>query len=378
MRAVQGPAVLPGAEAAFWLYSRLGSWLLLTLPLVLLLYPDGRMPGRGRWRTAALVSLAATSLLPLSLLVVPSRLAYAAEGEPLPAALSGLDLDPTTLRGLPDAFWEGLLPAALGAVALSLVVPFAVWSAATAPVGPGAAAAAVAGLGGARGAGRHAHLRVAPGRVDLGRPVVAVTVIGAAVGTGIVRPGLVDIDALLGGTVLYVLLGAALLLGDLAVLAGTGLLLGDRLDERQAALLALALVAAVYLPLRDVLWRGVRRLVVGGREDPYRVVSSLAEQLEHAPGAQAELEAVARAVALAFRARYVRVEVDQPDGSRLLASTGSEPDRTRVLPVGYRGEEIGRLVLPARGAAGERFRPGPPAAGRPRPADRRRGPGRRT
>jgi signal transduction histidine kinase len=111
----------------------------------------------------------------------------------------------------------------------------------------------------------------------------------------------------------------------------------------------------VYLPARDLLWRLVRRLVVGDREDPYRVVSSLAEELERSADPQQELEAVARAVARAFRARYVAVEVDQPDGTRQRASTGTAPEVTRTLPVGYRGEEIGRLVLPARGAAGTRL-----------------------
>ncbi len=356
--AVQADPHLPGAAVAFWTYQRLGAFLLLTLPLVLLLYPDGRLPGGRGWRTASLLSLAATCVLPVTSLVVPARLAYAADGSTAgaPAVLAGVPLDPTTARWLPDAFWEAVLPVAFGLVAVSLLVPFA-------------AAVRRYRTGGAEDrrqmrwllwAGLVSVLVMLSSTVlpdawtSLGL-LAAVTVTATAAAVGIVRPGLVDVDALLGGTVVYTLLGAALLLADLAVLAGTGLLLGDRVGERQAALLALALVTAVYLPLRDVLWRSVRRVVVGGREDPYRVVSSLAEELERSEGTQAELEAVSRAVAQAFRAPYVRVEVDQPDGTRLLATTGSEPSATRVLPVGYRGEEIGRLVLPARGAAGERL-----------------------
>ena len=206
--------------------------------------------------------------------------------------------------------------------------------------------------------------------------LVAVTLAGAAVGVGIVRPTLVDVDALLGGTVVYALLGTALLLADLAVLAGTGLLLGDRVGERQAALLALALVTAVYLPLRDVLWRGVRRLVVGGRDDPYRVVSSLAEELERSAGPQEELEAVARAVARAFRAPYVRVEVDQPDGSqarrRHRHRAGGGPGPARGVP--RAGDRPARAARPRRGRRAA-VGPRPAAARRPRPADRRGGPG---
>jgi hypothetical protein len=116
---------LPGAELAFWFFQRVGALLLLSLPLVLLLYPNGRLPG-GRWRIAALASLASTALLPLVLLVVPSDVAQSAAGTPLPAPLHGLDLDLTTMTGLPDGAWTVLLRVAFAAVPLSLLVPFAV------------------------------------------------------------------------------------------------------------------------------------------------------------------------------------------------------------------------------------------------------------
>ena len=87
-----------GAEIAFWIYQRLGASLLLSLPLVLLLYPDGRLP-RGRWRLASILGLASTALLPAVLLVVPSDIANADAGVTDPAPFAGLDLDLTTIHG---------------------------------------------------------------------------------------------------------------------------------------------------------------------------------------------------------------------------------------------------------------------------------------
>src|SRR5688572_1874938 len=79
------------------------------------------------------------------------------------------------------------------------------------------------------------------------------------------------------------------------------------------------LVVAICLPLREPLWRAVRRWVLGEREEPYRVVSGLAERLERTDGAEEELLAVAAAVAEAFRSPHVGVEVEQVGGGRRIA-----------------------------------------------------------
>jgi signal transduction histidine kinase len=91
--------------------------------------------------------------------------------------------------------------------------------------------------------------------------------------------------------------------------------------------------------------------VVGERDDPYAVVSELAERLEDSTAGDAQLLVVARSVADAFRVRYVGVELYQPGGETVLAEHGSRPERTRQLPITYRGEQIGSLLLPEGGVA---------------------------
>ena len=268
---------------SFWVYQRLGAGLLLVLPLVLVLYPDGRLPV-GRWRALALVGLVATSLLPLTLVAAPADVAQPASGAgALPAAFGSLDLDMVTLP-LPDAAWSVLLRVSYLALALSLLAPFAVvvreyrlatglrrtrmrwllW------------AAVVDVL-------LMLTIRLLPGNVGSVGLVVAVVVTAGSVAVGITRPDLVDVDRLLGGTLLYGALLVAAFVLDLLILGAAGRLLGGRLSDDQALVLAVFLVTAVYAPLRHRVWRAVRRWVLGERDDPYRVVAALAERLEDSP-----------------------------------------------------------------------------------------------
>jgi len=335
-----------GAEPAFWLYQRLGASLLLSLPLVLLLYPDGRLP-RGRWRALSIAGLASTALLPLVLLVAPSDLAQADSGTgPVPAPFAGLNLDLTTLH-LPDAVWTTLLPLAGALTSVSLIVPFlVVVGRYRRSAGDPERRARMRWLLWAAVVGLLVMLssRVLPPAWTSFGLTAAVGLTGVALVIGIVRPQLFDIDRLLGGTVLYAALAASVLLVDALVLGVAGVLLGDRLAAREAAVVALLVVTAVYGPLRHRLWLLVRRLVLGRRDDPYRVVAGLAERLEQSDSPDDELLAVARSVAEAFRSPYVAVEVD-----RVVASYGTAPAEVRALPITYRGGEIGRLLLPAHG-----------------------------
>ena len=344
MYATEQDPARPGAALAFWTYQRLGSALLLSLPLVLLLYPDGRLPS-GRWRVAALVSLAWTALLPAVLLVVPADVAQSVV-EPVPEPVRNLDLDLTTLP-LPDAVWPPLLRVAFAAVPVSLLVPFAVvvhrYRAATGEARTRMRWLVWAGLVDVLVMLLVFVLPAAWTSIGLS---VAVGLTGLAVAAGIARPQVVDVDRLLRGTLLYGALAAAVVAVDVAVVAAAGGLLGARLAEREAAIAALLVVIAVYGPLRHRLWLFVRRLALGRREDPYGVVAGLAEQLERSDGPEDQLLAVARTVAEAFRSRYVGVEVYRTGGQRLLAEHGQRPAATQALPITYRDEEVGRLLLP--------------------------------
>jgi signal transduction histidine kinase len=347
---VEQPA-LAGASVAHFVFQRLGAWLLLAIPLLLLLYPDGRFP-TGRWRLVAWAGLAATLLLPLTLVAVPARVAEAGSATGgIPAQFRTLDLDPLTLP-LSDGVWTVLLRVAFALLAVSLVPVLAVVVHRYRTAGGTERlrmrwllwAAVVDVL-------LMLTLQLLPPQLESWGLVLAVVVTSAAVAVGITRPDVVDVDRLLGGTVLYAVLLLATFVLDLLVLGLAGVVLGDRLDSDQSLVLAVLVVALAYAPLRHRLSRLVRRWAMGERDDPYAVVSELAERLEDSTAGDAQLLVVARSVADAFRVRYVGVELHQPSGETVLVQHGVRPAGTRPLPVTYRGERIGTLLLPVDGVA---------------------------
>ena len=139
------------------------------------------------------------------------------------------------------------------------------------------------------------------------------------------------------------------MLVDLAVLGRLSTLLDESLADREVVLVVLLVTALLYAPLRSWFAGGVRRLVLGDRDNPYDTVAGLASTLETADEGPAQLAAVARAVAQAFGIGFVSVEVDRTGGERLVATHGERPEQTRTLPITYRDAPVGRLVLPARG-----------------------------
>ncbi|MGI5243617.1 sensor histidine kinase [Dactylosporangium sp. CA-139066] len=333
-----------GAAEAYWVYQRVGAGLLLWLPLLLLCYPDGRLP-RGRWRWAALASLGATAVLPLTLLFVPARIAEAMNDGPEPAAVRGLSIDLLSLP-LPDGAWQVLLRVGYAALPLSMLIPFAV---------------VFRRYRRAEGLARtRMRWLLWAGVVDVlvmlsslvlpqswlsAGLFAAIAVTAFAVTAGVLWPQLLDIDRLLGGTVLYGTLATIVVIVDAVILALVTTLLGDR----GAALVGLLVVLLVYGPLRNRLWLLVQRVVLGRRHDPYRIISGLAEQLERSDSPEHQLLAVARSVAEAFRSPYVAVEVHRTGGQALLAEFGTAPAATQTLPITYRAETVGRLILATGG-----------------------------
>jgi len=332
---------LPGASATFYVYQRLGAALLLGLPLLLLVFPSGRLPAEPLWRRLSLASIALTALLPVLLAVVPSSVAERFAGEPLPPELQSLNLDPVSIE-LPYGVWQVLLTIAYAGVFLSMVVPllvvvrryrssdvvgraqlrWLVWAAVVDLL------AIVAGM-------------LSPDPVAGVLLAVAVACTSVAVVVAVTRHRLYEVDRLISATVLYALLAVAVLAVDVLVFALAGAMLG----QRDSALVAIAVVAALYAPLRGWLGALVQRVRRGSRDDPYAVVSALAEQLEVSSAPEQQLLAVTRAVGEAFRSPYVRIEIERPSGEKQVVEHGHRSGREVALPVVYRGERIGQLTL---------------------------------
>ena len=332
----------PGMTFALWFLNRFGAFLVVPIAVLLLIFPTGRfLPGR--WGTAGKAALTVMVLCCCVVLVAPSadRL-----DTPLPP---DVDPDPTTIPGLEGLTW--LVPTAVAVGAAMIVVPMLT---------------VVVRYRRSRGIERDrmrwllwgvlamafsvglwlALPDVLPGWIltflVMVLPAFAMTV-------AVVNPKLVSIQDLLSRTLLYGGLSLVIVIVDLAVLGGLSTLLDESLADREVVLVVLLVTALLYAPLRSWFAGGVRRLVLGDRDNPYDTVAGLASTLETADEGPAQLAAVARAVAQAFGIGFVSVEVDRTGGERLVATHGERPAQTRTLPITYRDAPVGRLVLPARG-----------------------------
>jgi signal transduction histidine kinase len=307
------------------------SWpwsIALLLPLALLLFPTGRLPGR-RWRWLMWAAIATAPLFVLELGTEPNSL--------VPGGPPGY---------LTIAEREHLAPLWLIAE-LRVVVLYAVCL---------VALVVRYRRGGERERRQLLWPIVAtlitvcvfvPWGVFLVGPVLillAVPLIGAAVTIAIVRHQLLDIRLVFSRTVLYLLLTAGVVLTYVALVA-----LLDSLLRRQVGLgtsvLATVLIAIGVNPVRVRLQRLVDRALYGGRADPVRAAAQVGARLADTDvGLGVVVEALRSALRLPFAAlRGVHGEI---------SSSGTAPDGLHAIPLVYGAQRLGELVVGVR--TGER------------------------
>ncbi|MDQ4055422.1 MAG: histidine kinase, partial [Actinomycetota bacterium] len=333
---------LPMTGFAVWFVAQFGAVLLAGLPLLLVLYPNGRLLP-GRWRWVGRVCLVTSFALAVALWFAPTSVLESQDPLPLDTGMPELPLSEgaylviltvarlLTLLTLPVAVLLVFVRQRRATGVERVQLRWLLWAAVMCVIFGGVSLVFPDGM---------------PMMVGL---VLCLAVTGVSVAVGIVKPDLTDVDALVGGTVVYAAVAAAVVGLDLALVAGINAVMGERLDERQTALLVLLIAVAAYGPLRSWLGALVRRGLVGRRGDRYEVVSSLAARLEESADVQAQLPALASAVAVTFKLGFVRVEVFGHAGGIVSATHGEAPSLTREVPINYGPEEVGRLILPARG-----------------------------
>jgi signal transduction histidine kinase len=294
------PGPLPGAAWAGWL----GVW---PLPLVLVLagvtvmcFPTGRLPSP-RWRSVVVGLTLVGGLLALVSALWPVEYARTALLSPHPLHLPGA------------AVAENLYPIlrAVGYLLIQLVwVVCVVWRLARARGDEArqlrwfvftvtvAAVVMVVGL-----IGWHSPVAGA-----LVMPVVAV-VAGAA----ILKYRLYDIDPVINKSLVFTTMAALVTVGYVAMVAGISPLV--RLPGTVLPLVATAVVAVAFEPLRRRVQRLADRLVYGHRATPYEALSRLSAHLS-AP-AVGLLDGICTTVADGVGARQVMLWTGAPDRLRV-------------------------------------------------------------
>ena len=334
----------PGMTLAFWFYSRFGAFLPVSIAVILMIFPDGRLLP-GRWGVVGRCTIVVYILVGLTILVAPVP-----EDQADVVVPPGVDLDPTTidlLRRVPSEAQGVPVSIGIGAflVTLLLVVVryrrsagimrdrmrWLLWSAVMIVI---ALLASVA-----------IHL---PGMdYVVGFIVMVLPAVGMTI--AIVRPAVVPIQDLLGRTLVLAALLTILVAADVVVLAGLTAVLDDDLSQAQVVTVVLVVAVFLYGPLRQGLSRFVQRRMLGERGNRYDALADLSSTLENTDAPDDQLAAVARAVAAAFAVRFVSLEVEWTTGDRMVTTYGVRPAQVRTLPITYRSAQVGRLVLPARG-----------------------------
>lgn len=342
---------LPAGEWVLWLAS--WSWVLYVgvVPVVLLVFPHGQLLSR-RWAPVLALTVVATSALLLSRVLRPGSMV--GEASTLAAVRNPVGIPGwgPALAGVQIAAeWLLALVLVLGVVSLLLRFRRArgderaqlKWLASVAVFLPATVAIDQLAASTATTLAFKLHMALLVGTITV----------------AVLKYRLYDIDLIINRSLVYGALTVLVLVIYVAVVALSGAVLQARAGPIPA-LIATGVVAAAFGPLRDRLQTGVNRLLYGGRQEPYEVLSRLGQSLEATLAADQVLPNIVETVAQALKLPYVAVELHQTqprdtqprdgvDGtSQTVASYGRARPVALRLPLQYHGEPVGQLLLAAR------------------------------
>lgn len=313
----------PGGDAAAWV----ATWgfvpYFFVLPLVLLLFPDGR-PASPRWRPVVIAVIAVAAVATAARMVAPVMTDLA------PAVVNPWAIDREWLKYVTYAGATLCLFAGSGLGVASLVIR------ARRSRGVPRIQVQWLMLGGAV-----LLIGSVPGMAGTSIAFDALFAIGllgppVAIAVATLRHGLFDVVFALNRTIVFVVLSAlvvgayaaaVLALGSIGATSGPGLLL--------VGVAALAAAAG-----RSVVQRAVDRALFGHRRDPYAVVSRVGRHIAPAAEPAEALHLLVEALRDALRLPYVAF-VD-PDGV-VMVSAGAPTAGWHSAPAHALGRQVGEL-----------------------------------
>jgi signal transduction histidine kinase len=341
------PGLLPAALWGYWLNQV--AWIILFTQLMVLLplvFPDGRLLSR-RW------------MMVVGLAVIPVIAVLAASLDPTATAPLPNPVGVKALHGLANALIQSplvlLFPAAALLAIASLVLRFR------------------------RGAERERQqlkwLMVAVSLVLVAYAVqsifpalhqgpllpLAAMALPIAIGIAVLRYRLYDIDLIINKAVVYGGLAAVITAVYVLIVVIAGALIGSS-QRFVLSLLATAVIALAFQPLRQRAQHFANRLVYGKRATPYETLSQFSAHLSQTYSDEDILDRMSRILAQGTGAE--RAEVWVRAGPRLLLASSSPPingdgpqelrmrdgalpelHRDTIAEVSHQGELLGALAL---------------------------------
>jgi len=130
----------------------------------------------------------------------------------------------------------------------------------------------------------------------------------------ILRYRLYDVDVIINRAVIYGVSTLVVATGYVLLVVGVGALLGSQSHGFWPSVVATAVVAMAFQPLRRRVVRLADRLAYGARAAPYDALSDFSRRVGHSPAPESLLPAVAEAAGQAVSAHEVRVMLDVEHG----------------------------------------------------------------
>jgi signal transduction histidine kinase len=325
------------------------SWVVLielVLVLLPLYYPDGRLPGP-RWRLVLWSSL----LLVLIALITSLDPSVASSGLPNPLSVKALAGTAKAVQlPLPVLF----LATGLAAV-FSLVVRYRHGNHRDRQQLKWLMAAAALLL-----VSFVVSFTLPVHQSDFLLPLAAAA-LPIAIGIAILRYRLYDIDVIINKALVYGGLAAVITAVYILVVINIGALIGGS-QRLWLSLLATAVIALAFQPIRQRAQRVANRLVYGQRATPYEALSQLSEHLSERYSEEDILDRMSRILAQGTGAE--RAEIWVRAGQRLVLASSSPPTdpadtpelslqngklptlpRDAVVAVTHQGELLGALAV---------------------------------
>jgi signal transduction histidine kinase len=342
----------PELGAAFFFISNaLTRVVQLLYGILLLLFPDGRLPSR-RWRPVVMVGVVAMTASCALDVITPGPLADYAMVTP-PQNPFGIPLPDLAQHVFGLSFFIGLfgfLLLSIVSVALrfrragpelrlqlkwvalagSLLVATDVGANVITPVGSWPPASAEAA------------------------ELIAAAAMAAAIAIAILRHRLFDIDLVISRAVAYGALAGVITTFYVAIVAGVGSLLAAGSESRLfLAIVATAFVAVAFQPLRARLERLANRLVYGVRAVPYEVLADFTTRLDGRENSLQLLPVMAKMLAQGTGSDAATVWLHE-NGRDVAASSFPEHQTvaadvaTRSVLLQHAGANLGRLTVARR------------------------------
>jgi signal transduction histidine kinase len=345
---VIAPGSLPFGVWAAWAFSWLIWLILIAIPFVLLLFPNGRQP-TGRWWIVAASLLTSGSALALLTMLRPGGIVLGPGSTALGPNPAGVGM----LAGVEAQFFKPINGLYLVAGVAAASAPIWRWRRSRDDERQQLKVLAYV-------AAWIIVLQILAYATPLSRIPQAADILwalsfaGLAIGLpaaaaiAVLRYHLYDIDLVINKTLVFAGLGAFVTTAYVVIVAGIGAIVGSAAQLNLAlSIVATTVVAVAFQPVRERAQALANRLVYGRRSDPHEVLSRLSEMVAESSSGEHVLmrvvQLVVEATGAGAAAIYLNVGAERVLTARWPA--GQDDVAGQAFQIRHPGEEIGQLIV---------------------------------